>query len=572
MNEFIARKGLLVLNGNLGVNTISPAARAHIVGGSTTTGIANTATTLNTRFDLANPAISLGVGYVSADLPILQAFNNVTNTSTGLLLNPFGGGVGIGLTTVPTAKLHVLGGSRLVSSGGITTPLLNLMQSNDTNGYYFSIDNALDGRMELRNDAGTTIQTWQRGTGYVGIGTASPSAPLEIVHTSGNTLVLSKTTGGSLSFKKTNATAQEWNISPSDDFSIYDITAGTQPFNIKKTSGNVGIGTISPNHLLTINNAASGGTYFGLYQSYVDGNDWRNWVIGSNNQTFGDFNILQSNATGGNPLSAGTSRFYINKLGNVGIGTTAPAAKLHVSNGAASNTQILLGPAAASGDYAYINWNNNSTVQELKIYADAGFTSFYTSATERMRISSGGDVAINTSTISWATTNRRVLEINGASTVLLGLKVGDSQKAYYYADSTDVYLSKVTAAGRLYVVNNSAGVYLTDGATSWTGNSDERLKNINSPIENATDKLMTLRPVNFSWKSDSSNKEVLGLIAQDVEKVFPQVIDIGKLPSSPDKPQQDETEYLGVRYTELIPVLVKAIQELKQEIETLKNK
>ena len=89
---------------------------------------------------------------------------------------------------------------------------------------------------------------------------------------------------------------------------------------------------------------------------------------------------------------------------------------------------------------------------------------------------------------------------------------------------------------------------------------------------------MTLRTVKHSWKSDNTNKEHLGLIAQDVEKVFPQVIDIGKLPNSPSNPSEDETEYLGVRYTELIPVLIAAIkeqqiqiQELKAEIDELKN-
>jgi hypothetical protein len=70
---------------------------------------------------------------------------------------------------------------------------------------------------------------------------------------------------------------------------------------------------------------------------------------------------------------------------------------------------------------------------------------------------------------------------------------------------------------------------------------------------------MTLRAINFSWKIDETKKENLGLIAQDVEKVFPQVVDVIK------------DGNLGVRYTELIPVLVKAIQELKAEVDTLKQ-
>jgi hypothetical protein len=88
---------------------------------------------------------------------------------------------------------------------------------------------------------------------------------------------------------------------------------------------NIGIRTASPNHLLTINQITSGGTYFGLYQSYVDGNDWRNWAIGTNDQAFGDFVIKQSNATGGNPNSAGTIRLYIAKSGAASFSSSVTA-------------------------------------------------------------------------------------------------------------------------------------------------------------------------------------------------------------------------------------------------------
>ena len=135
------------------------------------------------------------------------------------------------------------------------------------------------------------------------------------------------------------------------------------------------------------------------------------------------------------------------------------------------------------------------------------------------------------------------------------------------------------SAIKLLMINFNNGVYLSQSATSWTSNSDERLKNINGNIENAVDKLMTLRTVNFSWKNDENQKENLGLIAQDVEKVFPQVIDSNTLTNLGDSDDFDKTEYLGVRYQELVPVLIKAIQEqqvqikeLQDEIISLKNK
>ena len=73
---------------------------------------------------------------------------------------------------------------------------------------------------------------------------------------------------------------------------------------------------------------------------------------------------------------------------------------------------------------------------------------------------------------------------------------------------------------------------------------------------------MTLRTVKYSLKDDERNKINLGLIAQDVVKVFPEIVDI----------ENDEIGKMGVRYTELIPILVASIKELKAEIDELKNK
>jgi len=180
-----------------------------------------------------------------------------------------------------------------------------------------------------------------------------------------------------------------------------------------------------------------------------------------------------------------------------------------------------------------------------------------TNDTERMRITSAGNVLMGT-TIN---NNYRLGVESATGGALVWYSRGDANAQTFLAGSTastsDFYIT----------VGNSQGVHLAYGTTSWAAYSDERLKNINNNIDNAVNDLMTLKAVNFSWKSDSTNKENLGLIAQDVEKVFPQIVDKSKKPNSEDK-----TEYLSVRYTELVPVLVKAIQELKQELEILKNK
>ena len=81
---------------------------------------------------------------------------------------------------------------------------------------------------------------------------------------------------------------------------------------------------------------------------------------------------------------------------------------------------------------------------------------------------------------------------------------------------------KSDAASRLQIFDNDNdnGVYLDQDATSWTSNSDVRMKDNLIEITDATEKLNTLRCINYNWNYDSSEKKRLGLIAQEVYKVL----------------------------------------------------
>jgi hypothetical protein len=276
---------------------------------------------------------------------------------------------------------------------------------------------------------------------------------------------------------------------------------------------------------------------------------------------------------------------------NVGIGLT-PSYALDVANSSSPSIRVRNGGLGGTATLLLETANDFSGTCQTYVrcigstgngtstltFGTAGGTSDQT-ATERMRITSGGDVLVGSTGSPYVGANRGNIFLNGASQSLYGFGIAGAARGYMYHGGTQLYFENSASGGNLYMVAGSAGVVLNNGATSWTGNSDERLKDINSNIENALDKLITLRAVNFSWKSDKEKKENLGLIAQDVEKVFPQVVDKYTLPVKLDDENPDETEYLGVRYTEMIPVLVKAIQELKAEndalktrIETLENK
>ena len=100
------------------------------------------------------------------------------------------------------------------------------------------------------------------------------------------------------------------------------------------------------------------------------------------------------------------------------------------------------------------------------------------------------------------------------------------------------------------------------GATAWSANSDERLKTDLVPITNALDKVSTLRAVTGRYKTDDIGVSRAFLIAQDMQKVLPEAVNI----------QEDELGTLGVQYTDTIPLLVAAIKELTQRLEALEAK
>ena len=132
------------------------------------------------------------------------------------------------------------------------------------------------------------------------------------------------------------------------------------------------------------------------------------------------------------------------------------------------------------------------------------------------------------------------------------------------------------------LINNIASSNKTTGALVVTGGvgiggalnvggditafatSDKNLKENLVTIPNALDKVSELRGVTFNYKKDG--KKSTGLIAQELEKVLPEVVyDTHEIAN-------DDEEFKAVRYGNTVGLLVEAIKELKTEVEELKNK
>lgn len=145
--------------------------------------------------------------------------------------------------------------------------------------------------------------------------------------------------------------------------------------------------------------------------------------------------------------------------------------------------------------------------------------------------------------------------------------VGNVDGADLVLEQTGVlYLWNRENASFVIGVNNSAAVQLNPGATSWSAASDERLKDITGTYSNALQDLQKIKAIKYTWKSDATKKPNVGLSAQSVQEVIPEAVDSIQLRNG------DKTDYLSVRYTEVIPLLVAAVQELTAEVAALRAK
>ena len=216
----------------------------------------------------------------------------------------------------------------------------------------------------------------------------------------------------------------------------------------------------------------------------------------------------------------------------------------------------------SSDDLVFIANNGGAQVNDILRLTKAGNISTIGSFTANKKI-----------TVSNSTLDSHFLAAGGAPSYRLADSVsGPSYQgllgmATYYGhfvsmcNPGDTVVLGITSGGRVFITSGANGAYMSYNATSFTSNSDIRLKNITGGIDNAIDKIKSLRAIKYTWKSDDTNKVNIGLVAQEVQAVLPELVDVGN----------DSMGTLGVRYSEMIPVVVKGIQEQQNKIEELTN-
>ena len=273
-----------------------------------------------------------------------------------------------------------------------------------------------------------------------------------------------------------------------------------------------------------------------------------------------------------------SNSFVIQKNGQTAIGYDSPTGMLHISDalgtlnngGTLDPTRATLLLGDTSGGLAFDQNQIESIGSPLYVN--------FNSAEDFNLVNGGGQVGIGLSNpsdklhVSAAAGEDAVrVQVGGTTAFRVHDNLGVSLGANLNPPANGLYVQGESIINGVLRPNNDGASDLGSPLRKWGDiyaingviqTSDARLKTNILPIAYGLSTVLSLQPVSFNWKADQAAETKLGLLAQEVQNLVPEVV----------KGSPNEEIPLGMQYSDLIPVLIQAIQDQQQIIDAFQEK
>jgi hypothetical protein len=461
-----------------------------------------------------------------------------------------------GNVTIQTSGADDIKNFTINSSNGSSQVAGLIIENDGANGY-------INFKLGSGGAAPTTKLTIGNAAnfGNVGIGTTSPKTKLNIV---GGDVQLDS--GQMLSFYTGASTGVQNNgIKGSDvDDSLRFYTGALERVTIK--GANVGIGTTNPAQNFVV---AEGTDQHGIELvpgtlSYIQAYDRAT-------SAYGGMTIDTKYLAFG--LDNGTEKIRFTDEGKVGIGTTVPNKTLDVQVAGGDGIRVSNSTNSAYNCELILNYNDVNTM-ELDLMGttilQAGNTANTVLESKNGTLQLNGQVGVNQGIV----TSGVQLEVNGVGLIKDSTGVGDFYLGNY---ATGNYFRFHTNNANTYFDMNCGDMYWRQGSSiryyfyastanmtingTLTQNSDSRVKENIVEIDDCIGKVQAMRGVYYNRTDFNTEVTKVGVIAQEVETVLPELI-----------LESPEDGLKSVAYSELTAVLINAVKEQQEIIEDLKTR
>ena len=513
-------------------------------GNANSTGVGNTAVGTNSDVGANNLSNATAIG-----------FNSIVDASDSLVLGSVNGfnsatssvNVGIG-TTIPQDRLHVVGNIRMVDGNQAAGRIL----TSDANGTA-TWQNASANAWGLLGNTGTNAATNFIGT----------TDNIDLVFRRGN--IISGRLGDSNTFFGRNSGV---------------VNTGTSNTFIGERAGIANASGSSNTFLgrLAGANGASGNdnTYLG-YAAGLNNTGNSNLMLGSfaSQNTSGSFNVFLGSSAGSNNTT-GSRNTTIGFQSDVGVGNLTNATAIgNLAQVDASNSLVLGSITGVNGSLVSTNVGIGTTTPSRRLHVSTGVSGGTPNGNGDFVLESNGAVyghllapSANETGLLFGSEltsiHAGIICNNATNPNGFQFRTGGNTTRMVVTNAGDVGIGTATPGGQLQL---SLDEGRKPGTNTWTIASDQRLKTINGTYTKGLNEILQLNPIRFNYKNVGERtfeKEVLdtefpGFIAQEVQPIFPDAIGT------------DADGFLNFNIHPILIASVNAIKELNAKNENLQT-